>query len=76
MEIAPHISVDLSIHHGAAVIAGTRAPASIVVGSLAAGMSTEDVMREYELAKEQVAAALAFAADLVSESAVTPSPEG
>jgi len=65
MEIAPYITADPSIHHSAAVIAGTRVPVSIIIGSLAGGMSKEEVIREYELTKEQVEAALTFAADLV-----------
>ena len=72
MEIAPHISVDPTIHHGATVISGTRVPVSIVLGSLAGGMSKEEVMREYELSQEQVEAALAYAAQLVSDTEVTP----
>ena len=72
MEIAPHISVDPTTHHGATVISGTRVPVSIVLGSLAGGMSKEEVMREYELTQEQVEAALAYAAQLVSDTEVTP----
>jgi uncharacterized protein (DUF433 family) len=72
MEIAPRITVDPDIHHGAPVITGTRVPVSIVVGSLAGGMSKEEVMREYELTKEDVEAALAYAADLVAKTDVVP----
>lgn len=72
MEIAPHISVDAAIHHGAPVITGTRVPVSVVVGSLAGGMSKEEVMQEYELAKEDVEAALTYAADLVANTLVIP----
>jgi uncharacterized protein (DUF433 family) len=71
MEIAPHISVDPNVHHGKVVISGTRLPVSIVVGSLAGGMSQEEVMQEYELTKEQIKAALAYAAELVSNTEVT-----
>lgn len=67
MEIAPYISVDPNVHHGAAVITGTRMPVSIIVGSLAGGMSKEDVSREYAVTIEQIDAALSFAADMVSK---------
>ncbi len=67
MEIAPYISVDPQVHHGAAVITGTRMPVSIVVGSLAGGMSKEDVSREYAVTIEQIDAALSFAAELVAK---------
>lgn len=60
MEIAPYITVDPAIHHGTPVITGTRVPISIVIGSLAGGMSKEEVMQEYELTKTQVEAPLSF----------------
>ncbi|HLO87645.1 MAG TPA: DUF433 domain-containing protein [Nostocaceae cyanobacterium] len=71
MEIAPHINVDPAIHHGTPVITGTRVPVSIIIGSLAGGMSKEEVMEEYELTKTQVEAALRYAADLVKHTEVT-----
>lgn len=70
MEKSAQISIDANIHHGASVINGTRVPVSIVVGSLAGGMTKEDVVREYELTKEQVDAALAYAADIVAHTSV------
>jgi len=72
MEIAPHIDVDPAIHHGKAVITGTRMPVSLVIGSLASGMSLEQVMQEYELTAEQIQAALAYAATLVAQTEVVP----
>jgi uncharacterized protein (DUF433 family) len=54
MEIAPYISVDPNVHHGKVVISGTRLPVSIVVGSLAGGMSPEEVMQEYELTNNKL----------------------
>ncbi|MBR8833258.1 MAG: DUF433 domain-containing protein [Stigonema ocellatum SAG 48.90 = DSM 106950] len=72
MEIATHITINPHIHHGATVITGTRLPVSIVIGSLAGGMNKEEVMQEYELTLEQVEAALAYAADLVSKTSVVP----
>lgn len=75
MEIAPHIAVDPEIHHGAPVIAGTRVPVSIILGSLAGGMSKDEVMQEYQLTKEDVEAALAYAADVVAKTDVVPLSE-
>ena len=71
MEIAPYINVDSDIHHGTPIISGTRVPISIIIGSLAGGMSKEEVMQEYELSKTQVEAALSYAADLVKHTQVT-----
>jgi uncharacterized protein (DUF433 family) len=70
MEIAPYITIDSKIHHGIPIITGTRVPVSIIIGSLAGGMNKEEVMREYELTKEDVKAALTYAADLVAKIGV------
>lgn len=70
MEVAPNVTVDPKIHHGVPIITGTRMPVSILVGSLAGGMSIEEVTEEYCVTKEQIEAALAFAADLVSRTEV------
>lgn len=72
MEIAPDITIDSTIHHGAPVITGTRMPVAMVVGSLAGGMSREEVMQEYELTAEQVAAALRYATDLIAATGAVP----
>ena len=72
MEIARAISVDPAIHHGAPIMTGTRVPVWLIIGSLAGGMNKEDVMREYELTKIQVEAALAYATDLVKQTEVVP----
>jgi uncharacterized protein (DUF433 family) len=51
------ITIDPGICHGKPVIRGTRTPVSIVVGSLAGGMSFEEVQREYDLTIEDIRAA-------------------
>ena len=65
MEIAPGITIDDRIHHGTPVLAGTRVPVALVVGSLAGGMTLQEVAQEYGLTGAQVRAALAYAADVV-----------
>jgi uncharacterized protein (DUF433 family) len=70
MEIAQHISVNPTVHHGTPVITGTRVPIAIIIGSLAGGMSIEEVMQEYELSQKQVEAALGYAAELVKQTEV------
>ena len=42
-------------------------PVSLVVGSLAGGMSFEEVEREYSLTREDIRAALKFAGELVDQ---------
>lgn len=64
MTTSDRIVIDPAIAHGKAVIRGTRVPVALVVGSLAGGMSFEDVQREYGLTLEDVRGALSFAAEL------------
>jgi len=62
----PAFVVDPAIHHGKPVIRGTRMPVSMVVGSLAGGMTFEDIQREYDLSAEQIRLALKAALELMS----------
>jgi uncharacterized protein (DUF433 family) len=68
------IVIDPNICHGKPVIRGTRTPVSLVVGSLAGGMSFEEVQREYDLSIEDVRAALKFAGELVDQEQHHPLP--
>jgi len=52
------------------VIEGTRVPVDLVVGKIAGGMTIDEVAREYELTREDVQAALAYAAKTVAEEQV------
>lgn len=65
--MADHILIDPEIVHGKPVIRGTRVPVSIVVGSLAGGMTFEEIQQEYDLTPEDIRAALKFASDLVEQ---------
>ena len=67
MGMNDRIVIDPRICHGKPVIRGTRMPVSLVVGSLAGGMSFEEVEREYGLTRENIQAALKFAGDLVDQ---------
>ena len=69
-EIAPRITVDEKVRFGKPVIAGTRAPVDLVVGKLAGGMTVEQVMEEYALLREDVLAALSYAARAVGDEQV------
>ena len=61
------IQIDPAICHGKPVIRGTRVPVSIILGSLAGGMTYDDVRREYDVSVEDIRAAMAWAAELVEE---------
>jgi uncharacterized protein (DUF433 family) len=69
-EIAPGIVVDPEIVHGKPVIAGTRIPVALVLGQLAAGVTYDELEREYGLQKQQALDALAYAAQLVASESV------
>lgn len=67
------ISVDKSLHHGDPCIAGTRVPISVIVGSIADGDSVEQILASYpQLAREDVQAALRFAAEAVNRFDLLP----
>lgn len=69
-EIAPRIEVDEHVRFGKLVIRGTRVPVDLIVGKLAGGMSTKEVAEEYGLTREDVLAALAYAARAVAEEQI------
>jgi uncharacterized protein (DUF433 family) len=61
------ISVDPAVCHGKPVIRGTRVPVSIVIGSVAGGMSFAEIEREYDVTTDDIRAALSYAMELVEE---------
>jgi len=61
------IVIDPAICHGKPVIRGTRMPVTLVVGSLAGGMSFEEIQREYDLTADDISAALKFVGQLAEE---------
>ena len=67
MNLIDRIQIDPSICHGKPIIKGTRVPVAIIVGSLAAGMSIDETQAEYDLARDDIQAALAFASDLIQQ---------
>lgn len=67
MPATDRITVDPAICHGKPVITGTRMPVALVTGSLAGGMTMEEVQREYDLTTEDIRAALRFATELVEQ---------
>ena len=70
MEIAPRISVNEKIRFGKPVISGTRVPVDLIIGKLAGGMTYEEVMAEYEITREDILAALDYAAKVLSNEEI------
>ena len=67
------ISINPRVCHGKPCIKGTRIMVSVILDYLKAGESYEDVLREYPtLNKEDIQAAIAYAAWLAHEEEVQP----
>lgn len=70
-----HIVIDPDLHHGDACIKGTRIPVTTIVGSLADGMTPQEIIEAYpQLSLVQVQAALAYAAEIMRKEFLLPFP--
>lgn len=56
-EVNQRIVIDPAVCHGKPVLRGTRMPLALVMGSLAGGMSFEEVEAEYGLTRDDIRAA-------------------
>ena len=70
MDWREKISVDPEVCHGTACIKGTRVVVSVVLDNLASGESREGIAAAYQIAPEDVEAALLYAAELARERVV------
>lgn len=68
------VSIDPAVCHGKPVIKGTRVPVTVVVGSLSAGMTPEEIQREYDVTADDIRAALEFANSLIEREQFHPLP--
>jgi uncharacterized protein (DUF433 family) len=72
MDWRARITTDPNVCHGKACIAGTRIMVSVVLDNLAAGADVAEILRLYpSLRAEDVAAAIAYAAELDRERHVS-----
>lgn len=63
------------LHHGDPCIKGTRIPVAMVIGSLADGMTPEEIQEAFpQLTGQDIRAALAYAADVVHRDVLAPLP--
>ena len=67
MELADRITVDKGTRFGRPVIRGTRVAVDLVLGRLAGGATYEELCREYEITREDILAALDYAARTIAE---------
>ncbi|MCP5002419.1 MAG: DUF433 domain-containing protein [Planctomycetes bacterium] len=70
MEIANRIVVNEKIRFGKPVIKGTRVPVDLILGKLAGGMTYEEVIKDYEISREDILAVLNYAAKMLSEEEI------
>lgn len=66
------ITVNTEIQHGKPVLRGTRIPIAIIIGSLAGGMSYEEVIQEYAVTQDQILTSLAYFAELLNYETIYP----
>ena len=70
-ELLSRITVDPAVLTGKPVIRGLRISVDHVIRSLAAGISTEDILEDYpDLEREDIQACLIYAAHLIEEERV------
>ncbi len=66
MDVFPGVSMDPAVRFGKPCLAGTRVDVATVVADLAAGESVESVQAAYQLTRDQVLAALRYAAHIAA----------
>ena len=77
MDWRERISVDPEVCHGRACIKGTRVMLSVILDNLADGTSADEIVKSYpSLNREDIQAAIAYAAELTRERTVPMSSGG
>jgi uncharacterized protein (DUF433 family) len=71
MKWQDRISVNPHVCHGKPCIKGTRVLVSVVLADVAVGEPFETIMSGYHIAREDIQAALFFAADLAQDRYVS-----
>lgn len=72
MDLLKRISTDPEVCHGKACIRGTRIMVSVILDNLAASVPVEEMLNSYpSLEREDIHAAIAYAAELARERVVT-----
>lgn len=72
-ELLDRITIDPEICHGKPCIRGLRYPVEVILELLSAGVTIDEILRDYEdLEREDVLAALAFAARLAQVKRIQP----
>ena len=73
MDLRERITIDPQICHGKPTLRGLRYPIETILELLSSGMTTEEILADYEdLEREDILAALQFAARLSQIKRVEP----
>ncbi len=73
MNLMDRITIDPEICHGKPVIRGLRYPVETILELLSAGMTTEEILADYEdLEREDILAVLSYAARLSQIKRIEP----
>ena len=67
--LAPRIVANPEILGGKAIIEGTRLSVEFILGQLGRGLAVDEVVREYGVPREDILAAVRFAANTVGRDA-------
>ena len=70
LELAPRIVIDPDIRFGKPIIKGTRVPVDLVLAKVSGGMTFADIADEYALTREDIRAALAYAARVIVDEEI------
>jgi uncharacterized protein (DUF433 family) len=75
MNLLGRITTDPDICHGQPTVRGLRYPVSLLLDLLSSGMTPEEILTDYEdLEREDILAALAYAARVTSRNRTEPLP--
>jgi uncharacterized protein (DUF433 family) len=73
MKLAERITIDPDICHGKPCIRGLRYPVEMILELLSSGMTTDEILADYEdLEREDILAALSFATRLSRVKGIEP----
>lgn len=69
------ITTDPNVCHGRVCIRGTRVMVSVILDNLAAGLAAEEILASYpSVQREDIQAAMAYAAELARERVIPMVP--
>ena len=76
MNLAERITIDPDVCHGKPCIRGLRYPVETILELLSSGMTTEEILSDYEdLERDDILAALSFAARLSQVKRIEPASD-